>query len=84
MYNTIYNQNEWLTGQCPWCNSVNHIFIDKQDAFAWECYNCFTKNWLDDAALVEYTVLNDITLIEADEKLENTSEITTLRGQFCK
>lgn len=37
----------WLTVECPFCSSVNHVFLSA-DFPAWECWSCFNIQWINE------------------------------------
>jgi hypothetical protein len=55
---------------CQYCNSVNHIFVDNPYANAWECWNCFTKHWIDEDCKRDYVLNFCVEPEVADDKLQ--------------
>jgi len=61
--------DEWLTDACLTCGSVNHIFLARVDAAAWECWSCFNRWWLDDLAQDMFLIDHAIDIGEANNML---------------
>lgn len=50
----------WLTEECLFCSSVNHIFLSG-DYPAWECWCCLNQHWLyDHQNYTDYDLCNDL------------------------
>jgi hypothetical protein len=75
------DNNSWLIEHCLICSSVNHIFLCHPNADAWECYNCFSKWWLnDDLGKEGYKIVHGKTDAEAEQDLKGGNMIF-LNGQ---
>ena len=40
-----YKSDSWLTENCKYCDSINHIFLSREVPI-WECWNCLQIQWL--------------------------------------
>ena len=75
----------WTQSYCLICGSLNHIFVDKLDAMAWECWNCTNKWWIEDSNLEEYMTLHGKTEKEAElELMDGTPPMSVLNGQSSR
>lgn len=58
------------TIKCNFCDSVNHLVYNTAD-FAYECYNCCERHWLDENAKGEYMILNSLDEEEVEKELQD-------------
>lgn len=76
------SEGDWLTEKCFRCDSINHIFVENKNADAWQCWNCFNKEWLSLLTVDTYCIVHKIGLKEAHNRLENEHHtIYYLNGQ---
>ena len=68
-YDPNMQLNSWLTEHCLICGSINHIFVDRMDAHAWECYFCLNKFWLDEMGKDQYILQEGVNENEAEAHL---------------
>jgi len=76
--------NKWLSEQCRMCGSVNHFSIgDCNNMYAWECYLCGKKEWLDEDKMYDYMLLYGKDEYEANLDLElNNENILYVLGNY--
>jgi len=69
-----FQNTNWLIEHCIICGSINHIFLSDYSIDAWECYNCFSKWWLNDCGKDNIMIQYDVDAEEADNMLINCDE----------
>ena len=70
-----------MTETCMVCGHVNRIPPYRPDAFAYSCWSCDERCWLDNDALQRYKALHNITHVQAMMNL-NQWEVPTVDGEF--
>lgn len=71
---------DWLTLECVYCSSVNHIFLSGEYP-AWECYCCLNSHWINDECKFRYALEKGIDIYEADFMLKN-NQVKVLHGEI--
>lgn len=54
---------------CPNCCSANRLKLEPID-FAYECWSCGQRMWIDENAAEEYQLLNSLSRDDADKELQ--------------
>ena len=73
--------NTWLTEHCLICGSINHIFLHSDDCYAWECWNCHNRWWIDDLAEDAYLIEHNLSE-ELDLMAETKCQVKLAYGHY--
>ncbi len=66
--------------QCNNCLSINHFRSDNH-TFAYECYNCYQRSWINESAEVDYMLINSIaSREEASKDLQEGFKVRFAQG----
>ncbi len=63
------------------CGHVNSIPPYRPDALAFSCWNCNENSWLDNDCMHRYTVLKNISNVQAQMDLDNNN-VSIVDGEF--